>query len=232
MLTLVEESMPGVIAKSVRIKSGRPFYAGFTRSTVTTWSSARKWRSFGYWLTSPPPHYRSFSQPWAAPFPGAVVSDGHNMWDYDPAKKVVTVYPPFPNGTVPPTDALTRQFVGWGSLHGILTRSHYHCSTPVLRGTARVAGQATYKIDFGQDRCLYSGVPAAIAPAYLRGRVVVWIDQRTLFALRVDRYAYGKGSHLLMRSYVAYIRYNVNISPVLFRLTVPQGYRVVHASAH
>jgi hypothetical protein len=61
---------------------------------------------------------------------------------------------------------------------------------------------------------------------------VVWIDRTTLFTLRMDQYAPGSGSQLLTRSYVAFIRYNPTISPVVFEPAVPKGYRVVHASAH
>jgi hypothetical protein len=61
----------------------------------------------------------------------------------------------------------------------------------------------------------------------LDGRLVVWIDQQSLFTLRADQYAFNAPHRLMLRWYVTSIRYNVPLLPSLFHLTIPPGYRLV-----
>jgi outer membrane lipoprotein-sorting protein len=186
-----------------------------------------KWTETQTWLIAPPARYTSLARIDTAPLPNTTASDGYTMWMDNPSRRTVTVYRRDPAGTWPSTESTLKRFTAYRSLSAIL---HDHCIPAHLDGTATVARRPAYVVTLGISRCPsppdagHYGPP----PRWQPGKVVAWIDRQTMFALRTDVYFKARPNRVMLRDYVTSIRYNVPLSPRLFRLTVPRGYRLIH----
>jgi hypothetical protein len=235
VVTLIRESRPGQVHDpNLQFYPPYPLYPGRSRLAATVWWKQGRWREVDRWLTAPPAHTGSFASLTTVPLPNVSASDGHRIWIQDPHQRTVTVSSPDPAGTWPATEASLKQFTGWRTLSAILRPpEHYtgvHCVTPIRHADSRIAGRPVYVLELGQDRCRYPrGGHYANQSRLLDGRLIVWIDQQSLFTLRADQYAFNSPNRLMLRWYVTSIRYNMRLPASLFHLTVPPGYRLVRS---
>jgi len=139
------------------------------------------------------------------------VSDGTNIWHYDPGQNTVFVNPFNPAIDGKGGVALFGQNVG---ILDDLLQQATTCYNPKVTASDYVAGRATYVIDFGPTKC-----PSASAPE-MNGRLVMWVDKETFFILKQELYN-AEGNQVIMSIEVTQVQYNVPIDPGLFTFTPP-----------
>ncbi|HZU12644.1 MAG TPA: hypothetical protein VFB58_07370 [Chloroflexota bacterium] len=228
-VTLVRESKPGAIRDpNLHMYPPYPLFPGLSLLQVTVQWQGGKWQESDRWLVAPPHHTSSLARLTTVPLPSTSASDGHRIWIRDPIARTITVYPSDAAGTWPGTEGDLKQFTVWPSVSALL-QSNFHCTKPIRHADRRIAGRSVYVLEFGQDQCRHlSGGRYANQSRLLDGRIVVWVDRATHFTLRANQYAFDHPEHLILSWHVTSIRYNLRLSPRLFQLVVPTGYKLVH----
>lgn len=182
------------------------------RAEAKRWYAApNRWRwEYDAWVVAPDGQERSHTARLS-------VSDGTDLWQYDPLANSATVSRADPGQAGQAGLVLggpdTNQEMG--DLADLLKRAST-CSDLKLRGEGRVAGRLAYVVDLGPSKC-----PSASMPEF-NGRQVLWIDRETFFVLRAERYSAADGSLLSTRE-VTSIQYNGNLPDALFTFAPPPG---------
>lgn len=159
-------------------------------------------------------------------WPPVEVSDGKQVWQYDPENKIAHAQPFDPHNSfniVGSNEIITRtaeQLIG-------LNSGCY--SPPTYEGSDTVLGRPTYMISQGGIRC-----PAPILPQFM-GKRTLWFDQQTGLLLKDVLY---EASDYTLRNrpndnpplatwQVTGLQLNVAINPATFSFTLPSGTNVV-----
>lgn len=141
------------------------------------------------------------------------ISDGTDLWQYEPANNTVIVnaLDPAMNGK----EALSLFGQDVANLNTLFEQART-CFDPQVIGTAMIAGRATYIIDLGPTKC-----PSASGPE-MNGRLVVWIDKETFFVLKQEQHSIA-GDKIILTREVTQIQYNGSIDATVFTFTPPAG---------
>jgi outer membrane lipoprotein-sorting protein len=198
-------------------------YRGPVQSVSTWWyASPKRWRVSGRYLIPPrTPVLRGSELDGASfsPVPGTVVSDGRDIWQYDGRfVQVRKILPSDPVTQFWPLDPISPFGQNIHSLQALLAQARQGW-TPVLKGSATIAGRAAYVIDLGQNRGLRGSASAHLGS----GRNVIWVDKQTFFVLQRRLYAPDDPTKLLTQTTVTAVRYDAIIPPRLLRFVPPRG---------
>ncbi|MFZ3070565.1 MAG: outer membrane lipoprotein-sorting protein [Anaerolineaceae bacterium] len=145
------------------------------------------------------------------------VSDGVDIWHYDPEQNTVIVNKYSENIGGKGAVALFGQNAQ--SLSDLLQQAAT-CYDPKISGRESVAGREAYVIDLGPSKC-----PSASSPE-MNGRLVLWVDKETYFVLKQEQYN-QEGSQVLLTSEVTQVQYNAPLDPGLFSFTPPAGAHLI-----
>jgi outer membrane lipoprotein-sorting protein len=165
----------------------------------------------------------------AGTWPPVQVSDGTNLWSYDPQNKIANTHPLTAPGfnEIGFSDIITRSYT---QLRG-LNSSCYN--PPILQANDTVLGRVAYTIDSGGMHC-----PAPILPEFM-GKRTLWFDQQTGLLLK-DILYYSRDNLSLNRLndnqpldtwQVTGLQLNVAIEPSIFSFTPPPGTNVLDVYA-
>jgi hypothetical protein len=227
----VIEAQPGRVTypnADSDVRPTYPIYSGLSRAAGTDWYGPNVGRESDRWLVAPPPRRISLASPLYGPrssLPFTWAHIGRHVWILDAAHKSVRVGHASEDVGPPPMalDTFTRFYLArsLGAVLNLVKSNAAQCRTGRYLGRSMIAGRPAWVIAVSRQSCYVQFPPGPIDG----GRFVVWIDTQTSFVLRWDQYDYGDRHQLLSRTYVTSVRYNVPLSPSLFRLTVPPGYQ-------